>query len=284
MTDLTHTHHSLPASVESAVESAAQSEQQTLASAASHPARFDMTARIRLTEGTDATQARTAMAELERATQYEPGCIMFRILEDTSAPGDFILWESWHGREGLEAHFKAEHTLDYLARNMTEVVSITELQALPGEQSAPVITTMDYPVSAGNISVGGAEKTTQVARHNYPELPAPAGPYVHGVRHGNTLYLSGLTAFATPAQTLNIAEQARVIFKQIEQAAQQEGASLQHLIKVTLFVPDLSDIALLRAELETIYGHHKPASSLVEISALFSPDLKLEVEAILALP
>lgn len=160
MTDLTQTHHSLPASVKSAVESAAQSEQQTQLSAASHPTRFDMTARIRLTEGTDATQARTAMAELERATQYEPGCIMFRILEDTSAPGDFILWESWHGREGLDAHFKAEHTLDYLARNMTEVVSITELQALPGEQSAPVITTMDYPVSAGNISVGGTEKTT----------------------------------------------------------------------------------------------------------------------------
>ncbi|MBB1486675.1 putative quinol monooxygenase [Oceanospirillum sediminis] len=164
MTDLTQNNHPLPLST--------QSEQQNRSSVASHPARFDMTARIRLTEGTDAALARAAMAELEQATQYEPGCIMFRILEDTSTPGEFILWESWHGREGLEAHFKADHTLDYLARNMTEVVSITELQALPGEQAAPVGPATDDLISAGTTPTRSAEKRNQ-ATHNATELSAP---------------------------------------------------------------------------------------------------------------
>lgn len=271
MTDLTHPHHASAHSSHSEVaEPAALDGQKAKENTPS--ARFDMTARIRLTAGTDADQARAAMAELERATQYEPGCIMFRILEDTHVPGEFVLWESWRGRESLEAHFRAEHTLAYLEKNMTEVVSITELQALPG---APAI--WAEPFNAPDIS------DTSVRRHNYQGLPIPAGPYVHGVSHGNTLYLSGLTAFGTPAQSQGIAEQAREIFEQIAHAAGQEGVSLQQLVKVTLFVPDLSDITSLRSVLDETYGIDKPASSLVEISALFSPDLKLEVEAILAL-
>ncbi|MFA1645203.1 MAG: RidA family protein, partial [Enterobacteriaceae bacterium] len=37
-------------------------------------------------------------------------------------------------------------------------------------------------------------------RKNYPELGEVKAPYVHSVKHGNTLYISGLTAFGTAAQ------------------------------------------------------------------------------------
>ena len=51
-----------------------------------------------------------------------------------------------------------------------------------------------------------------LVRKNYPELGEVKAPYVHAVKHGDTLYVSGLTAFATTAQQADIAAQAEVIF------------------------------------------------------------------------
>lgn len=122
-----------------------------------------------------------------------------------------------------------------------------------------------------------------VTRTNCPALEAPAGPYVHAVRHGDMLFTSGITAFGSSSQTANIADQTRAIFDQLEKIARQHGASLADLIKVTIFVTDLSDIALLREALSGIYGDALPASSLVAVDAPFHPDLKIEIEAIFAL-
>lgn len=44
----------------------------------------------------------------------------------------------------------------------------------------------------------------QMVRKNYPELGEVKAPYVHSVKHGNTLYISGLTAFGTCAQQAGI--------------------------------------------------------------------------------
>lgn len=52
---------------------------------------------------------------------------------------------------------------------------------------------------------------TSLKRTNYPQLPTPGGPYVHAVRHGDRLYVSGLTAFATDAQGLSAPEQTQEI-------------------------------------------------------------------------
>lgn len=54
-------------------------------------------------------------------------------------------------------------------------------------------------------------------------------------------------------------------------------------MKVTLFVTSFEDIDALRQVLFHYYGDHLPASSLVQVSALFSSDLKIEIEAVMAL-
>ena len=120
-------------------------------------------------------------------------------------------------------------------------------------------------------------------RKNYPQLGQVTAPYVHAVKHGNTLYVSGLTAFGTPAQKSGIAEQAEAIFSQLHQITAAEGISLASLLKVTLFVTSLDDIDSLRKVLFHHFGQHLPASSLVEVSGLFSPDLSIEIESIFAL-
>ena len=108
----------------------------------------------------------------------------------------------------------------------------------------------------------------QMVRRNYPELGEVKAPYVHSVKHGNTLYISGLTAFGTRAQQAGIGAQAEEVFTQIRTVARAEGIDFSSLIKVTIFITSFDEI---------------DASSLVEVSRLFSADLKIEIEAIFGL-
>lgn len=124
---------------------------------------------------------------------------------------------------------------------------------------------------------------TQPERKNYPQLGDVKAPYVHAVKHGSTLYVSGLTAFGTTAQQGEIAEQAEAIFEQLRLVAEAEQTSLGALLKVTIFVTSFTEINALREVLYRYYGDHLPASSLVQVSGLFSPDLRIEIEAIFAL-
>lgn len=124
---------------------------------------------------------------------------------------------------------------------------------------------------------------TQPERKNYPQLGDVKAPYVHAVKHGSTLYVSGLKAFGTAAQQGEIAEQAEAIFEQLRLVAEAEQTSLGALLKVTIFVTSFTEINALREVLYRYYGDHLPASSLVQVSGLFSPDLRIEIEAIFAL-
>lgn len=122
-----------------------------------------------------------------------------------------------------------------------------------------------------------------IQRHNYDALGIPIGPYVHAVAHQNMLYTSGLTAFGTPAEQGGIDDQALAIMTQLKLMADQQGSSLSQLIKVTIFVTDLSNVDKLRTFLFEYYGDSLPASSLVKVEALFAPSLLIEIEAIIGI-
>ncbi|ABP61357.1 RidA family protein [Enterobacter sp. 638] len=124
---------------------------------------------------------------------------------------------------------------------------------------------------------------SNVLRKNYPALGEVKAPYVHSVKHGQTLYISGLTAFGTPAHHKGIAEQAEEIFSLLRKIVSAEDADFSALIKVTIFITSFDEIDELRNVLYRNYGDHLPASSLVEVSRLFSPDLSIEIEAIFGL-
>lgn len=119
-------------------------------------------------------------------------------------------------------------------------------------------------------------------RKNIEKLGLPVGPYTHAVVHGDTLYTSGFTAFGTDAQCGTASAQTRAVLGQLEILAEEFGRSLADLVKVTVFVTDPNDIPEIRTALTEAYGGAVPASSLVLISALFAPDLKLEIEAVFA--
>ncbi|MGJ7902487.1 RidA family protein [Lysobacter sp. 1R34A] len=120
-------------------------------------------------------------------------------------------------------------------------------------------------------------------RIDYPHLPAPAGPYAHAVRHGASLYLSGLTAAGLEEEHADAAAQTRAVLRQIEDVLAHEDLGWEALVKVGVFVTDLADLAAVRAALDEAYGETPPAGSLVCVQALLAPSLKIEIEAVLAL-
>jgi enamine deaminase RidA (YjgF/YER057c/UK114 family) len=122
-----------------------------------------------------------------------------------------------------------------------------------------------------------------VERINYPNLPQIAGPYVHATKHNGTLYLSGLTAYGTDAQPLDMAAQAKEVLNQIAQVFEQEKRSKSDLVKLTIFVRDMSKLTSIRELLFDFYDGYLPACSLVEVSKLIHPDLQIEIEAVVAL-
>ena len=123
----------------------------------------------------------------------------------------------------------------------------------------------------------------KLERQNYEALPAPVAAYSHAVRHGNTLYLSGFTAFGTKAQGKSMEEQANAIFDQIKAVATAEGTDMRSLIKVTTYLTDFSQAKALREIMARYYDGNLPVSTTVEISKLFSPELNIEIEAVLGL-
>jgi 2-iminobutanoate/2-iminopropanoate deaminase len=120
-------------------------------------------------------------------------------------------------------------------------------------------------------------------RQNFEQLGLPVGPYTHAVRHQNTLYTSGFTAFGTDAQNGSASEQTHAVLDQLQFIARQYGKDLQDLLKVTVFVTDPEDIPGIREAAQSRYGDAVPASSLVMTSGLFSPELRVEIEGIFAL-
>ncbi|MFY9962099.1 RidA family protein [Pseudomonas sp.] len=145
-------------------------------------------------------------------------------------------------------------------------------------------TVSSLPVVAADSPNPRNGERSMLSRMNYPTLPEPAGPYSVSVRHNGTLYLSGITAFGTPAQGKDIATQAEAIFSQIQRVTQAEGIGMRNLIKVTVFVTSMDDIGSLRAVLSKHYEGSYPASSLIKVAGLFSPDVNIEIEAVFAVP
>ena len=119
-------------------------------------------------------------------------------------------------------------------------------------------------------------------RQNVDQLGPVAGPYSHAVIHGDAVYTSGLTAFGSNSQAGGAAAQTHTIVDQLSILAESCKTSLQHLIKVTIFAVDPADIPEIREVLSDRYGENVPASSLVFVKELFSPDLRLEIEAVFA--
>jgi enamine deaminase RidA (YjgF/YER057c/UK114 family) len=97
--------------------------------------------------------------------------------------------------------------------------------------------------------------------------------YSRAVRIGPLVVVAGTTA---PGD--DVATQAQAAFRRIESALTEAGATLADVVRTRMFVTDIErwrDVAAVHAE---VFGEVRPVATMVEVSALISPDLHVEIE------
>ena len=124
----------------------------------------------------------------------------------------------------------------------------------------------------------------KIERKTYPELNAPFGAFCHAVRANGFLYISGFTASATSAEDGDIVAQTEATLEQIKTVLDAEGAGFSDVVKVTVYVTELDRLMDVHDVRFRYFGDHLPASTLVKVAALVRPSLKIEIEAVVALP
>ena len=124
----------------------------------------------------------------------------------------------------------------------------------------------------------------EIERRDYPGLPQPTGAFHHSVRWGNLLFIAGSTARGTPAETGDIAAQTEVILQKFQTILEANGATLANVVKVTSFVTDLREAPASCDVRRRYFEVAFPASTQVQVAALGTPDIKIEIEAIAVVP
>jgi reactive intermediate/imine deaminase len=119
---------------------------------------------------------------------------------------------------------------------------------------------------------------------NPPSLSRPRG-YTHVVEvsAGRTIYVSGQVALDAEGRLVgknDVAAQTRQVFDNLTAALAASGAGLDAVVKITVFMTDVSEVQVFRDIRDTYFGGSPPASSLVQVSRLVLPELLVEVEAI----
>ncbi|MBJ7996061.1 RidA family protein [Bacillus mycoides] len=117
-------------------------------------------------------------------------------------------------------------------------------------------------------------------------MPATFG-YSHIVEVNNakrTIYISGQVAINTDGQIVGIddlAKQTRQVFENIKIALETSELNFNDVVKLTFFLTDISQMAIVRGVRDQyIDTKNPPASSAVEVNKLINNKLLIEIEAI----
>jgi enamine deaminase RidA (YjgF/YER057c/UK114 family) len=103
--------------------------------------------------------------------------------------------------------------------------------------------------------------------------------YCRAVRVGNTVHVAGTTARPPNVQGCDAFQQASSALEIISDALTEAGASTADVVRTITYVTDITDVELVARAHRAVFGEIKPAATLVEVSALIDPEMKVEIEA-----
>lgn len=105
---------------------------------------------------------------------------------------------------------------------------------------------------------------------------------------GRLVALSGQVALDARGEVVGVGDpeaQARQVFENLRRCLVAAGASFEDVIKLTYYVTDIAHLSAVRAARDACVDTRRPpASTAVQVSALFRPELLLEVEALALVP
>ena len=74
--------------------------------------------------------------------------------------------------------------------------------------------------------------------------------------------------------------QTRQVFENLKAALAASGATLDDVVKITIFMTDASQVQTVREVRDTYFTKQPPASTAVEVARLVRPELMIEIEAV----
>lgn len=124
-----------------------------------------------------------------------------------------------------------------------------------------------------------------IDRMMVPGQATPFSHYCHMVRADKQVWVSGAVGSDAdgniPDSTV---EQFRIALASVDACLRAAGAGPEHVVKVNLYLTDISERGTINPERVRYFGEHRPASTLVGVAALVDPRMKVEIEAVAVLP
>jgi enamine deaminase RidA (YjgF/YER057c/UK114 family) len=129
-----------------------------------------------------------------------------------------------------------------------------------------------------------------ITRINPSELGSPPGySQIVDVQASRVIFISGQTALDSDGNVVGKSDfvtQAEQVFRNLGLALQARGCSPENLVKLTVFLTDMSNLARYREARDRFFASvmpsAAPAVTLVEVSKLYGADFMIEIEAIAA--
>jgi reactive intermediate/imine deaminase len=118
------------------------------------------------------------------------------------------------------------------------------------------------------------------------QLSEPLSHYTDAVRWGDMLFVSGIAPLDKEGRLAgeDAVTQTRQIFKNMKLILDAAGAKFSDVLRVTVYLTDVNDRKAINPVRKEYFGDAKPASTLIEVSALAGPGMKVEIEAIFGMP
>jgi 2-iminobutanoate/2-iminopropanoate deaminase len=114
-------------------------------------------------------------------------------------------------------------------------------------------------------------------------LHPPIGHYTDAVRFGDLLFLSGCGPTNERLEVVggdDAGAQARQVFANLKAVLEAAGASPRDVLSVTVYLTDIADRDKVEPARREFFGHARPTSATIEVSALAVPAAKVEIQAV----
>ena len=115
------------------------------------------------------------------------------------------------------------------------------------------------------------------------QLAEPISHYTDGVEANGFLYISGMLPVNAKGQLVgdgDVVRQSEQVLDNVSAVLRSAGASFDDVVRVGVYVRDMADRELINAVRRRYFGDARPASALVEVSALAHPGALVEIEAV----